>query len=127
MPIYEYKCSNCGKVYEKRQKFTDPALTICEYCHAEGAVERIVSAPALVFKGSGWYVNDYAKSGSGNSGAKGDSESKHSHSAPASGSNGSSKSDTSSSSGESSSTGASSAAAPAESSAKSPAASKSTQ
>lgn len=75
MPIYEYKCAECGKVYEKRQKFSDPPDTVCD-CEKKGAVSRITSAPALVFKGSGWYVNDYAKAGNGASHGKGDSASK---------------------------------------------------
>ncbi|MCC6264141.1 MAG: hypothetical protein IT169_11230 [Bryobacterales bacterium] len=77
MPIYEYKCSECGKTYEKRQKFSDPADTVCQECGKAGAVHRVTSAPALVFKGSGWYVNDYAKAGNGSSHGKGDSASKH--------------------------------------------------
>ena len=75
MPIYEYKCAECGKVYEKRQKFSDPPDTVCD-CEKKGAVSRITSAPALVFKGSGWYVNDYAKAGNGASHGKSDSGSK---------------------------------------------------
>ena len=76
MPIYEYKCSECEKVYEKRQKFSDPPDTVCDYCKKEGAVSRITSAPALVFKGSGWYVNDYAKAGKGASSGKSENGSK---------------------------------------------------
>ena len=75
MPIYEYKCEECGKVYEKRQKFSDPPDTVCD-CEKKGKVSRITSAPALVFKGSGWYVNDYAKSGNSSSHGKSDSASK---------------------------------------------------
>jgi putative FmdB family regulatory protein len=67
MPRYEYKCENCGEVFEVQQKFADEPLKIHEKCG--GQVERIISAPALMFKGSGFYVNDYAK-GSGNGGAK---------------------------------------------------------
>lgn len=62
MPIYEYKCSECGNVYEKRQKFSDPVDTVCN-CEKKAPVFRLTSAPALVFKGSGWYVNDYARAG----------------------------------------------------------------
>lgn len=62
MPIYEYKCSECGNVYEKRQKFSDPADTTCN-CEKQAPVFRVTSAPALVFKGSGWYINDYARAG----------------------------------------------------------------
>lgn len=64
MPIYEYKCSECGNVYEKRQKFSDPVDTVCN-CEKQAPVTRLTSAPALVFKGSGWYINDYAKGKSG--------------------------------------------------------------
>lgn len=65
MPIYEYKCSECGNVYEKRQKFTDPPDLECPACRS-ASVYRLTSAPALVFKGSGWYINDYARAGKGN-------------------------------------------------------------
>jgi putative FmdB family regulatory protein len=61
MPLYEYKCENCGEVFELIQKFSDTPLTTHEKCG--GTVHRLLSAPALQFKGSGWYVNDYAKSG----------------------------------------------------------------
>jgi len=57
MPLYEYLCHRCGKNFEVLQKFTDEALTVHPECGGE--VERLVSAPALQFKGSGWYVNDY--------------------------------------------------------------------
>jgi putative FmdB family regulatory protein len=63
MPIYEYKCDRCGEVFEVRQKFSDQPLTAHEKCG--GAVERVISAPAFQFKGSGWYVTDYAKGGNG--------------------------------------------------------------
>ena len=93
MPIYEYKCSECGKVYEKRQKFSDPPDTVCDYCQKVGAVSRITSAPALVFKGSGWYVNDYAKAGKGASGGKSENGSKSDKGSSQSESSGSSASD----------------------------------
>ena len=67
MPIYEYKCEGCGDVFEIIQKFSDQPLTVHEKCGAP--VHRVVSAPALQFKGSGWYITDYAKS---NGGSKGD-------------------------------------------------------
>jgi len=59
MPLYEYKCANCGQVFEVMQKFSDDPLTRHEACG--GAVERLLSSPALQFKGSGWYITDYAK------------------------------------------------------------------
>src|ERR1039457_4167924 len=61
MPRYEYKCEGCGEVFELQQKFADEPLTVHDKCGAR--VERIISAPALMFKGSGFYVNDYAKGG----------------------------------------------------------------
>ena len=70
MPIYEYKCDQCDKVFEVRQKFADEPLTVHEECG--GPVHRLMSAPALQFKGSGWYITDY---GRGNSGSKSESHS----------------------------------------------------
>ena len=61
MPLYEYQCENCGEVFELMQKFSDEPLTVHEKCG--GKVQRLLSAPALQFKGSGWYVTDYAGSG----------------------------------------------------------------
>ena len=61
MPMYEYKCRGCGDVFEVRQKFSDEPLQSHEGCG--GAVERLISAPAFQFKGSGWYITDYAKGG----------------------------------------------------------------
>lgn len=64
MPLYEYECRECGRRFEKIQKFSDPSIEHCEHCG--GAVTRLVSASAIQFKGSGWYVTDYArKSGNG--------------------------------------------------------------
>ncbi len=59
MPNYEYRCEKCGTKFEVLQKFSDQPLTTHENCG--GKVERLVSAPAFNFKGSGWYVTDYAK------------------------------------------------------------------
>jgi putative FmdB family regulatory protein len=74
MPRYEYKCEGCGEIFELQQKFADEPLTIHDKCGAR--VERIISAPALMFKGSGFYVNDYAKGGSNGGSKKSDSDSK---------------------------------------------------
>jgi putative FmdB family regulatory protein len=63
MPLYEYECENCGDLFEVIQKFADEPVAVHEKCG--GKVHRLLSAPALQFKGSGWYVNDYAKSNSG--------------------------------------------------------------
>ena len=65
MPIYEYQCENCGEVFELRQKFADEPLTTHDKCG--GHVHRLLSAPALQFKGSGWYITDYARKGSSSS------------------------------------------------------------
>jgi putative FmdB family regulatory protein len=58
MPIYEYKCQQCGTHFEKRQNFSDAPLTICEKCH--GKLEKQWSLSGFQFKGAGWYVTDYA-------------------------------------------------------------------
>ncbi len=63
MPLYEYRCKQCGHVFEKIQSFSAPEEKECPVCHGE--VERLISAPAIQFKGSGWYVNDYAAKKSG--------------------------------------------------------------
>lgn len=68
MPLYEYKCESCGKTFEVIQKFSDTPLEVHADCG--GKVIRLVSPSALHFKGSGWYVNDYARSGNGSKGAK---------------------------------------------------------
>ena len=61
MPLYEYKCQGCGQVFEIIQRFSDEPLSTHEACG--GAVERLISAPGLHFKGSGWYITDYARGG----------------------------------------------------------------
>ena len=61
MPIYEYECSECGHRVEVLQKVSDSPLTQCQKC--EGKVERLVSSPAIQFKGTGWYITDYARKG----------------------------------------------------------------
>jgi putative FmdB family regulatory protein len=66
MPLYEYQCENCGDVFELIEKFSAEPLTVHEKCG--GKVHRLISAPALQFKGSGWYVTDYAKGGAANPG-----------------------------------------------------------
>ena len=59
MPIYEYKCSQCGEVFEAFQKITDSPLTECRFCH--GTVEKLISHTSFQLKGSGWYLTDYAR------------------------------------------------------------------
>ena len=63
MPLYEYRCKKCGHQFERIQRFSDPLVKKCPDCG--GKVEQLLSAPAVQFKGSGWYVTDYAKRSSG--------------------------------------------------------------
>jgi putative FmdB family regulatory protein len=80
VPLYEYQCKRCHSLTERIQKFSDPPLTTCPHCGGE--LEQLISAPAVQFKGSGWYVTDYARkagggktSGNGSaSGGSGDSK-----------------------------------------------------
>jgi putative FmdB family regulatory protein len=65
MPLYEYQCDACGVVFERIQKFSDPPVEACPTCG--GAVRKLVSAPGFQFKGSGWYVTDYARKSGGTS------------------------------------------------------------
>ena len=62
MPLYEYECTKCHHRFERIVKFSDAPITKCPKC--KGKVEQMISAPAIQFKGSGWYVTDYSKSGS---------------------------------------------------------------
>ena len=82
MPLYEYQCEKCGDLFEVMQKFSDEPVKAHENCG--GSVHRLLSAPALLFKGSGWYVNDYAKKGANksDSNANGQSKSEPSASKP---------------------------------------------
>jgi putative FmdB family regulatory protein len=83
MPLYEYQCGKCSHRFEKIQKFTDPAPETCPSC-GEGPVTKLPSSPAIQFKGTGWYITDYAKKsgtdagkiGSGEKSDSGSSESK---------------------------------------------------
>jgi putative FmdB family regulatory protein len=62
MPLYEYECKKCHHRFERIQKFSDPHVKKCPKCG--GPIEQVISAPAVQFKGSGWYVTDYAKKSS---------------------------------------------------------------
>lgn len=73
MPIYEYQCKDCGDRIEEMQKMSDPRLTTCKECGGE--LKKLVSAPAVQFKGEGWYVTDYADKGKKKDAEKGKSES----------------------------------------------------
>jgi putative FmdB family regulatory protein len=75
MPLYEYECKKCHHRFERIQKFSDPHIKKCPDCG--GPIEQVISAPAVQFKGSGWYVTDYGKNTSHTAKPKnGDSASK---------------------------------------------------
>lgn len=76
MPLYEYECKKCHHRFEKIQSFSDPEEKVCPKCGGE--VERLLSAPAVQFKGSGWYVTDYARKSSGKPESSGESKSSES-------------------------------------------------
>jgi putative FmdB family regulatory protein len=69
MPLYEYQCEACAQRFEVIQKFSDPPATVCRVC-GSGPVSKLLSSPAIQFKGSGWYITDYARK-SGESTASG--------------------------------------------------------
>lgn len=79
MPLYEYRCRTCGAVFEVLQKFSDTPLTEHEGCG--GSVEKLISPAALQFKGTGWYVTDYARK-NGSSPSNGHKSSSEEKSAP---------------------------------------------
>ncbi len=71
MPLYAYRCTKCGHRFEKIQNFSAEPESVCPQCG--GVLERPLTAPALQFKGAGWYINDYApKAASGSGAAAGD-------------------------------------------------------
>ena len=84
MPLFEYQCRKCGVKIEKIQKFSAPTLAKCEACG--GTIERLLSSPAIQFKGTGWYITDYARKSSkpaGTNGSAAKSESKTEAATPA--------------------------------------------
>ena len=85
MPLYEYECESCGGTFEVIQKFSDHSVETCRTCG--GKVRRLLSAPAIQFKGTGWYITDYARKGQGGAekekAGTGSTESGSSSSAPA--------------------------------------------
>jgi len=72
MPLYEYECDACGHRFEKIQKFSDPLEETCPKCG--GHVHKLMSSPAIQFKGTGWYITDYAKKGTVDASKSGDSK-----------------------------------------------------
>jgi putative FmdB family regulatory protein len=69
MPLYEFECEDCKKRFERIQKFTDPTPEVCPNC-GKGPVRKLFSSPAIQFKGSGFYITDYAKKSSSEAGSK---------------------------------------------------------
>src|SRR5262245_15111511 len=69
MPLYEYECVACNNRFERIQKFSDPLVETCPKC-GKGPVRKLISSPAIQFKGSGWYITDYAKKSSSDAGSK---------------------------------------------------------
>jgi putative FmdB family regulatory protein len=70
MPLYEYQCESCNNRFERIQKFSDPPIDTCPVC-GKGPVKKLLSSPAIQFKGSGWYITDYAKKSSSDGGSSG--------------------------------------------------------
>ena len=66
MPLYEYQCEACQRRFEVIRKFSDPELQVCSLC-GKGPVQRLLSSPAIQFKGSGWYITDYSQKGKSSS------------------------------------------------------------
>ncbi len=62
MPLYEYQCEACGQRFEVIQKFSDAPVEVCTKC-GKGPVTRLLSSPAIQFKGTGWYITDYSQKG----------------------------------------------------------------
>jgi putative FmdB family regulatory protein len=69
MPLYEYKCDACGRRFERIQRFSEPPPDSCTLCGG-GPVHKLLSSPAIQFKGSGWYITDYARKQDQKGGAK---------------------------------------------------------
>lgn len=74
MPLYEYQCDQCAHRFEVIQKFSDQPIEVCPKCG--GAVKKLLSSPAIQFKGTGWYITDYAKKGSDSATTPASSETK---------------------------------------------------
>jgi putative FmdB family regulatory protein len=72
MPLYEYECTQCHKHTEKIQKFSDVEITTCPHCG--GLLERVISAPAISFKGSGWFKDGYGNAKPSSSAGEGKSD-----------------------------------------------------
>ena len=121
MPLYEYECRQCHRHTEKIQKFSDAEITVCPHCG--GPLERVISAPAIAFKGGGWYADGYGNKKSGGSSGEtksGDSKGSETKSSESKSDAGAKSSESTSSSGKDSG-GSSGASAAASSTASAPA------
>jgi putative FmdB family regulatory protein len=113
MPMYEYQCESCSNRFERIQKFSDPPIDTCPKC-GKGPVRKLISSPAIQFKGSGWYITDYARKSSAEAGqAGGTGTTGKPDKGDAAASKSEAKSDSSSASSSTSSSSSSSDAAPA--------------
>ena len=92
MPLYEYQCDACGCRFEVIQKFSDPAVEACKEC-GKGPVRRLLSSPAIQFKGTGWYITDYSQKGKSGTSTEGAAKTDAAKSNSASADSTSSKSD----------------------------------
>jgi len=93
MPLYEYECTACGHRFELIRKFSDPPGATCPSCGGEA--QKLVSSPAIQFKGSGWYITDYARKGGGDKDKSADKASSGEASAKSGGSDSSTSSSSS--------------------------------
>src|SRR4051812_25113515 len=73
MPLYEYECEVCRQRFERIQKYSDPLIEVCPLC-GKSPVRKLLSSPAIQFKGSGFYITDYPKKSSSEAGSKSSSE-----------------------------------------------------
>ena len=76
MPLYEYQCDACAHRFEVIQKYSDAPIEVCPKCG--GAVVKLLSSPAIQFKGTGWYITDYARAGKTDTGASAETKSESS-------------------------------------------------
>jgi len=93
MPLYEYQCEACNRRFEVIRKFSDPELQVCTLC-GKGPVQRLISSPAIQFKGSGWYITDYSQKGKSGGGESSSTSSSTSDSKSTSSDSTTSKTDT---------------------------------
>ena len=94
MPLYEYECEACGRRFEAIRKFSESTLDVCTLC-GKGPVRRLMSSPAIQFKGTGWYITDYSSKGKAGSESSNSSKGETSKGETKKGESGSGSSETS--------------------------------